>query len=91
MLDGRRLCRHVLRWSSEVITLKDAALQLANGNPLLWVVLKDHAKNVVQFIRQWQDGLQEIPVPCEGLICGILNRCLFPWIAPTCQVDKNDS
>jgi len=31
-------------------TFEDATLKLANGDPVLWVALKDHAKNAVQFI-----------------------------------------
>ena len=72
-------------------TFEDATLKLANGDPVLWVALKDHAKNAVQFIRQRQNALQEFTVPGESLVCGILSGSLFPWIAATCKIDKNDS
>jgi hypothetical protein len=35
--------------------LENELLELANINPLLWVAFKNHAKDVVQFIRQWQN------------------------------------
>lgn len=62
---------------------------MANGDPVLWVARKDHAKDVVEFIRQRQNGLQEIRVPGESPVRGILSGCLFPWIAATCKIDKN--
>ncbi len=71
-----------------MMALEDPALQLANGDPLFWVALKDHAEDVVQFIRQRQDGLQEPTIPGEGLIRGILHRSLFPWVATARQVDQ---
>ena len=58
--------------SREVNTFNDPLLQFADGDPLLWVALKDHPKNLVQLIRQWQNGLQEITVPGESLVCGVL-------------------
>ena len=70
---------------------EDTMFQLANGDPVLWVALKDHAKNVVQFIRQRKNRLQEITVPGESLVCGILNTGLLPWVASTGQVDKNNT
>jgi hypothetical protein len=78
----------LLSWASELGTFEDATLQLTNGNPVLWVAIKDHAKNVVQFIRQRQNGLQEITVPGESLVCGILNGSFFPWVASTSKVHK---
>ncbi len=81
----------LLSLASELGTFEDAMLQLTNGNPVFWVAIKDHAKNVVQFIRQRQNGLQEITVPGESLVCGILSGSLFPWVAATCEIDKNDT
>ena len=78
----------LLSWTSEVGTFEDATLKLANGDPVLWVALKDHAKNAVQFIRQRQNALQEFTVPGESLVCGIFNGSMFPWVTSTCQVDK---
>jgi hypothetical protein len=89
LLNGRGLDR--LMWCGKVVAFENATLQLANGNPLLWVALKDHNKDVVQFIRYWKNGLQKVTVPGECLVCGILNAGLFPWIASTCQVDKDNT
>ena len=74
-----------------MVAFKDTALQLANVDPLLWVALKDHAKDFVQFVRQRQNGLQETTVQSESLVCGILNAGLFPWVASTCQVNKDNT
>lgn len=80
-----------LGWGREAGALRDAVLELANGDPLLWVAGKDHAKDLVQLIRQGENCLQKIWVPGESLVCGILSGSLFPWIAATCKIDKNDS
>ena len=75
----------------EAGALGNAVLELANGDPLFWVARKDHAKDVVQLIRQWENCLQKLWVPGESLVCGILSGSLFPWIAATCKIDKNDT
>lgn len=72
-------------------TFNDPLFQFADGDPVLWVALKDHAKNLVQLIGQRQNGLQEITVPGESLVCGILSGSLFPWITATCEIDKNNT
>lgn len=89
LLNNCRLGRQM--WCGKVIAFEDTTLQLANGNPLLWVALKDHDKNFVQFIRNRKNGLQKVTIPGESLVCGVLNAGLFPWIASTCQVDKNNT
>jgi hypothetical protein len=43
----------LLGWSREVDTFNDPLFQFADGDPVLWVALKDHAKNLVQLIGQW--------------------------------------
>ena len=73
----------------ELGAVLDAALELGDGYPVLWVALEDHAEDVVQLIRQWQDGLQEVPVPGKCPVRGILKGGLLPRITATCQVDKN--
>jgi hypothetical protein len=80
-----------LEWRREARALGDAVLELANGDPLFWVPSKDHPEDVVKLIRQRENCLQEIWVPGESLVCGILSGSLFPWIAATCKIDKNDS
>jgi hypothetical protein len=67
----------------------NAALELGDGDAVLWVALEDHAEDLIQLVRQWQDGLQEVPVPGKGPVCGILQRGLLPRITATCQVDKD--
>lgn len=62
-------------------------LELADGNPLLRLTLEDTAQNVVEVIRQWQDGLQEVRVLEKSSVGGILMRCLFPRVASTSKVD----
>lgn len=69
----------------------DSALELGDGDPAGWVWVKDPDEYIVQFIRQWQDCLQEITILGEGPICGILNGRLLPGITATGQVDKDDT
>lgn len=73
------------------MALADALLQLTNAYSLLRIALKDHAKDAVQLIRQWKNGLQEIRILGECLVGGILTRSLLPRVPATCQVDKNNS
>lgn len=75
----------------EAGALLDAALQLGHRDAVLRVALEDHAQDVIQLIRQGEDGLQEVPVPGERSVGGILQRGLLPRIPATCQVDKNDA
>jgi hypothetical protein len=72
-------------------TVDDSLLQVVDVDPALRIALKYHSKDVVQLIRQWKYCLQEIRVPGESLICGILRRGLFPWITATCKVNKNNT
>jgi hypothetical protein len=78
-----------LRRGREVGALENKLLELANINPLLWIAFKNHAENVVQFIRQWQNRLQEIPVLFERPVSGIFFRGLFPWIAAARKIDED--
>lgn len=76
-------------WGGEVGAVDNSLLQLSNGDPLLWVSLKNPAKDVVQVIRQRQDGLQKLRILGEGLVCGILNGRLLPWVTATGEIDQN--
>jgi hypothetical protein len=79
----------LLRGWREAGALKDKLLELADINPFLWVAFKDHAKDVVQFIRQWQDGLQKIPVLFKSPVSGIFLGSLFPWVAAARKINKD--
>jgi hypothetical protein len=80
-----------MRGCGEARALENSEPKLANGDPIFWVASKDHAKDVVQLIRQRENCLQETWVPGESFICGILRRCLFPWITATCKIDKDNT
>jgi hypothetical protein len=53
--------------------------KLANGNPLLWYLGKDHAKGTGGLIRQWDNCLQE-KGPGESLVCGVSVEACFPSV-----------
>lgn len=71
----------------EAGTFKDLLLQLADGNPQLWVRFEDPAQNPVQLTGEWQDGLQEAGISNERPVSRVLNGCLLPRVAATGQID----
>ena len=76
-------------WGGEEAAGHDAFFELSNGNAVLWIGIKNHAKDINQLIRQWQYCLQIPVVPGEGIIGWILRGGSLPWIATTSEVDKN--
>lgn len=77
--------------SGEAGAMIDELLELADGNPGGRIGVKDHAQDVVEFIGQGQNGLQEVPVLAKCPVRGILLGRLLPWIAAASQVHQDDS
>lgn len=71
--------------------LADASFQFGDRNAKLRIGLKDHAKELVNFVRQWQNRLQETTVPEISTVGRVLNRSLLPWVASTSQVHEDDT
>lgn len=75
--------------TGKALAMIDQDLQLTDGDPVFWLALENHTKNLIQLIRQWQDGLQKVTVLLESPVSGIFCGRLFPGVATTGEVDQN--
>lgn len=69
----------------------DAMLEFVHGDAILWVPFENHAKDLIELIREWQDGLQEVAAPGKRPVGGIIIGGLLPWVTPAGQVDQDDT
>lgn len=79
------------RLNSELRARENAVPELRQRNSLIWVASEDPSQDVVQFVRQGENSLEEIRASRKGTVSGILKRSLLPGVATTGQVDQNDT
>lgn len=56
---------------------------------MLGIDLKNPLENVVQLVRDGENGLQKAPITHVSTEGGVLHGGVFPRVAATCQVDQD--
>lgn len=94
-LDGHLLGAGVggllLGRNREARARKDALLQLRQSNALVRVDGEDAGQDVVQLVRQRQNGLEEARVAGIGAVRRVLDGGLLPRVTAAGQVDQDDA
>jgi len=76
---------------TQLRAVKDQLSKFTKADALVWVDLEDPLEDGIEAVRDWQDGLQEVPVPHEGPESGVIHCRSLPRITTTGQVDQNDT
>lgn len=78
-------------WHSEAGASHDAAAKFWHGDAHVRVWVEDVSQDIIEVIRQRQDGLEEAWRAGVRTVGRVLDRSLLPRVAATCQVDQDNT